>query len=291
MAGDDGRCCQRVSYMVLKVMLVFYCTIFWLLGAFVLAIGIYAEIERQKYKTLEVHFLAPALILILLGIVMFVVSFIGVLASLRDNLCLLQAFLYILAICLILELTGGIIGLIFRNQTVGLINKNIKKGILNYYDDLDFKNIMDFVQREFKCCGAEDFQDWQKNQYHNCSARGPLACGAPYSCCIATKNQVINTLCGYKTLDKERITVDNIIYTRGCTDAVFIWFIDHYTIMAAVLLSILLPQFFGVIVCWLYIGRVEDFISEFNNANSALLDGAGGNEVEFSGGGCCRCPS
>lgn len=62
-----------------------------LLGAFVLAVGIYAEVERQKYKTLESAFLAPAIILILLGIVMFLVSFLGVLASLRDNLCLLQA--------------------------------------------------------------------------------------------------------------------------------------------------------------------------------------------------------
>lgn len=62
-----------------------------LIGGFVLAVGIYAEVERQKYKTLESAFLAPAIILILLGIVMFLVSFVGVLASLRDNLSLLQA--------------------------------------------------------------------------------------------------------------------------------------------------------------------------------------------------------
>lgn len=62
-----------------------------MIGALVLAVGIYAEVERQKYKTLESAFLAPAIILILLGIIMFLVSFLGVLASLRDNLCLLQA--------------------------------------------------------------------------------------------------------------------------------------------------------------------------------------------------------
>lgn len=56
----------------------------------ILAIGIYAEVERQRYKTLEGLFLAPALILILLGILMFIVSLIGVLASLRDNLVLLK---------------------------------------------------------------------------------------------------------------------------------------------------------------------------------------------------------
>lgn len=64
---------------------------FQLIGGLVLSVGIYAEVERQKYKTLESAFLAPAIILILLGVVMFIVSFIGVLASLRDNLCLLQS--------------------------------------------------------------------------------------------------------------------------------------------------------------------------------------------------------
>ncbi|XP_036685002.1 tetraspanin-15 isoform X3 [Balaenoptera musculus] len=79
---------------------------------------------------------------------MFIVSFIGVLASLRDNLCLLQAFMYILGICLIIELIGGVVALIFRNQTIDFLNDNIRRGIENYYDDLDFKNIMDFVQKE-----------------------------------------------------------------------------------------------------------------------------------------------
>ncbi|PIO37251.1 hypothetical protein AB205_0155420 [Aquarana catesbeiana] len=130
----------------------------------VLAIGIYAEVERQKYKTLHGAFLAPAIILILLGLVMFVVSFIGVLASLRDNLCLLQVFMYTLGVCLLLELTGGIVALLFRNQTMDILNRNIRRGIRNYYDDLDFKNIMDFVQKQFKCCGGEEYMDWEKNE-------------------------------------------------------------------------------------------------------------------------------
>ncbi|KAM9618683.1 tetraspanin-15 isoform 1-T1 [Trichechus inunguis] len=213
-----------------------------LIGALVLSVGIYAEVERQKYKTLESAFLAPAIILILLGVVMFIVSFIGVLASLRDNLCLLQSFMYILGICLIIELTGGVVALIFRNQTIDFLNDNIRRGIENYYDDLDFKNIMDFVQKQFKCCGAEDYRDWTKNQYHDCNAPGPLACGVPYTCCFRNTTEVVNTMCGYKTVDKERLSVQNIIYVRGCTNAVLIWLMDNYAIMAGILLGILLPQ-------------------------------------------------
>ncbi|XP_051656301.1 tetraspanin-15 [Manacus candei] len=290
-AGDpeQARYCGRLSYLCLKLTLITYSTFFWLIGALVLAVGIYAEIERQKYKTLESAFLAPAIILILLGVIMFLVSFVGVLASLRDNLCLLQAFMYILGICLLIELTGGVVALIFRNQTIKFLNDNIRRGIENYYDDLDFKNIMDSVQKQFKCCGGEDYKDWSQNAYHNCGAPGPLACGVPYTCCIRNKTDIINTMCGYKTIDKERLSVQNIIYVRGCTNAVLIWFLDNYTIMAGVLLGILLPQFLGVLLSLLYITRVEDIITEHKLGERLFLDARHGPAPELGGAGCCMC--
>ncbi|XP_028298881.1 tetraspanin-15 isoform X2 [Gouania willdenowi] len=245
--STDTRYCHRCSYVFLKFTLFGYAIIWWLIGGFILAIGIYAEVERQRYKTLEGLFLAPAIILIVLGIIMFIVSLIGVLASLRDNITLLKV-------------------------TVELLNKNIRRGIVNYYDDLDFKNIMDFVQKKFKCCGGQEYKDWEVNMYHGCSAPGPLACGVPYTCCVTTKpNEVANTLCGYKVLEKQRLDLIDTIYIRGCTDAFFIWLMDNYKIMAGVLLGILLPQFFGVIVSWLYITRVEDAISEYGHYMDGLL--------------------
>ncbi|XP_061670293.1 tetraspanin-15 [Syngnathoides biaculeatus] len=269
--NGQTRYCHQFSYVVLKFTLFSYAIVWWLIGGFILAIGIYAEVERQHYKTLDGVFLAPALILILLGIVMFVVSFIGVLASLRDNLTLLKVFMYTLVVCLILELLGGILALVFRNQTVDLLNKNIRRGIVNYYDDLDFKNIMDYVQTKFKCCGGQEYKDWSVNMYHNCSALGPLACGVPYTCCNTKPNEVANTLCGYKVLEKERLDLIDMIHIRGCTDAFFIWLTDNYKIMAVLLLGILLPQFFGVAVSWLYITRVEDSISEYGHYTDGLL--------------------
>ncbi|KAA8595519.1 tetraspanin-15 isoform X2 [Etheostoma spectabile] len=282
--NDDIRYCHRCSYIFLKLILFSYAIIWWLIGGFILAIGIYAEVERQRFKTLEGVFLAPAIILIVLGILMFVVSLIGVLGSLRDNLTLLKVFMYTLSLCLILELLGGIMALMFHNQTLVLLNKNIKKGIVNYYDDLDFKNIMDFVQKKFKCCGGQEYTDWSVNMYHNCSAPGPLACGVPYTCCITTKpNEVANTMCGYKVLEKTRLDLIDAIHIRGCTDAFFIWLMDNYKIMAGLLLGILLPQFFGVIVSWLYITRVEDAINEYGHYMDLLDSSADEREIKKQG--------
>lgn len=43
-------------------------------------------------------------------------------------------------------------------------------------------------------------------------------------------------------LPEQRLSVQDVIYVRGCTNAVLIWFMDNYTIMAGLLLGILLPQ-------------------------------------------------
>nr|XP_055027204.1 tetraspanin-15 [Misgurnus anguillicaudatus] len=287
--ANEVRYCERCSYVFLKFFLIVYATLFWLIGGFILAIGIYAEVERQRYKTLDGVFLAPAIILIVLGVFMFIVSFIGVLASLRDNLCLLRVFLYTLAICLVLELVGGIVALLFKNKTEELVNKNIRKGMVNYYDDLDFKNIMDFVQETFKCCGGNDYKDWEVNMYHNCTAPGPLACGVPYTCCLNKPSEVVNTMCGYNVLMKERLDNTEIIHIRGCTRAVFIWLLDNYKSMAGLLLGILLPQFFGVLVTLLYITRVEDAIEEYGNYMDGLLDGSMGAKRQSKLAKCCKC--
>ena len=43
----------------------------------------------------------------------------------------------------------------------------------------------------------------------------------------------------------QRLSIQDVIYIRGCTNAVLIGFLDNYSIMAGVLLGILLPQVRG----------------------------------------------
>ncbi|MGH0172178.1 UNVERIFIED_CONTAM: hypothetical protein FKN15_062681 [Acipenser sinensis] len=119
-----------------------------LLGLLVLCVGIYAEVERQKNKTMEGLFLAPAVLLILLGLAMFSVSLVGMLGSLRDNRTLLHIFFCVLSVLLALQTIAVIIALLFENNTSSVFQSSIREGIKHYYDDLDFKNILDFVQEK-----------------------------------------------------------------------------------------------------------------------------------------------
>ncbi|XP_041065022.1 tetraspanin-15 isoform X6 [Carcharodon carcharias] len=188
------------GYLALKLTLGVFSTLFWLLGLLILCIGIYAEVERQQNKTMDSLFLAPAIILLLLGLSMFTVSFAGMVGALRDNRLLLKVVLL-------------------------LFKANVREGIKHYYDDLDFKNILDRIQ---------------------------------------VKGDVINTQCGYQTLHKERFEVDTIIYVRGCVDAISLWFMDNIGITVGILAALLLPQVIGIVLSCLYLKTLSQHKDEFD---------------------------
>ncbi|XP_009322550.1 PREDICTED: tetraspanin-15-like [Pygoscelis adeliae] len=283
---------SHLYYYSIKFALSTYATLFSILGLMILCVGIYAEVERQKHKTLEGIFLAPAIILLLLGFTMFSVSFVGMVGSLRDNRMLLKTFFWVLLVIFLTELLLIFIEIIFENKMNAVFHSNIQEGIRHYYDDLDFKNILDFVQEKFSCCGGDEYRDWEVNQYHSCNGSGPLACGVPYTCCVRkVPGGVINTLCGYRTLDKERLELLNVIHVRGCIHAVGLWLKDNFEATLGIVCSLLLPQVIGLMMAWLYWQKLNEIYSQLDTVDFRILDmrdfsfGA----VDLSGAGWCWC--
>lgn len=251
-------------YFILKLTLTISATLFSMLGLLIICIGIYAEVERQQNKTLEGFFVAPAVILILLGVSIFVVSFVGMVGALRDNQLLLKMVL-----------------LMFK--------ANVREGIRHYYDDLDFKNILDRIQVKFSCCGGEEYKDWSVNHYHACDAPGPMACGVPYTCCVKEQEgNVINTQCGYEKLHQERFEVGETINARGCVDAITLWFEDNIGPTVGILIAILLPQVLGIVLSCLYLGKLSQHMDEVDGFRMFKMS-IPYEQLDLSGAGWCMC--
>jgi len=138
--------------------------------------------------------------------------------------------------------------------------------LVTYYDDLDLKNFVDYVQEEFQCCGGIYFKDWAVNPYHNCTFRGPSACGVPYTCCVRTPGSInINTMCGYGTIGMEIVEAVELIYTKGCIDGVLDYLWTNLDIFGAILIGVLLPQVTGIWLCLSYrlvLHEVIEFLHE-----------------------------
>ncbi|XP_072916221.1 tetraspanin-15-like isoform X1 [Hemitrygon akajei] len=286
-----GRCrlhCTGAdaAYYVLKLTLGVSATLFSMLGLLIMCVGIYAEVERQRNKTMEGFFVAPAVFLVLLGVSIFAVSFVGMVGALRDNQLLLKIFKWTLVTVVLLEMIFIIVSFVCRNKVLLVFKANVREGIKHYYEDLDFKNILDRIQTKFSCCGGDEYKDWKVNHYHECNAPGPTACGVPYTCCIQEEeDDVVNTQCGYYTLNLERFEVDDIIHVRGCVDAISLWFEDNVSIAVGILAAIILPQMLGILLSCLYLVKLSQYPDEVDGFRVRIPYEL----LDLSGAGWCMC--
>lgn len=74
--------------------------------------------------------------------------------------------------------------------------------ITHYREDPDQQNLIDWIQEDWlQCCGIDGPNDWDNNNYFNCSSLAVgsrEACGVPFSCCKRQPNEIIrNKQCGY----------------------------------------------------------------------------------------------
>uniref|UniRef100_A0A8C5NTC9 Tetraspanin-33 n=1 Tax=Junco hyemalis TaxID=40217 RepID=A0A8C5NTC9_JUNHY len=134
----------------------------------------------------------PAILLIVVGVLTFLITFCGCVGSLRENICLLQVFSVCLTIIFLLQLAAGALGFVFSDKAREKVSELINGAIVHYRDDLDLQNLIDFGQKEFSCCGGVSYKDWSQNMYFNCTATNPSRerCSVPFSCCLHEADQV-----------------------------------------------------------------------------------------------------
>uniref|UniRef100_A0A1Y1KB69 Tetraspanin n=1 Tax=Photinus pyralis TaxID=7054 RepID=A0A1Y1KB69_PHOPY len=189
----------------LKYMIFGFNVLFWLLGLGILTIGVWAWSEKDIFNNLgRVANVAldPAFVLICIGSVTFIIGFTGCVGALRENTCLLAAYAIFLSILLLLEMTAGILGFVFKDWIKSQATAGFQTFIIHYREDPDQQNLIDWIQEDWlQCCGIEGPKDWDRNNYFNCSSRdigSREACGVPFSCCKRKSNEVIkNKQCGY----------------------------------------------------------------------------------------------
>uniref|UniRef100_A0A3P9H5H0 Tetraspanin-33 n=1 Tax=Oryzias latipes TaxID=8090 RepID=A0A3P9H5H0_ORYLA len=259
------------GYRGIKYTLFIFCYFFWVVSAILIAVGVYAKIAKEKdvVDTLTVD---PALLLIMVGSVMFLITFLGCFGALRNATCPLKMFLVILAVVFLLQIAAGVVGYLFTDKVMERTEKLMMKAIVRYREDRDLENAIDFVQKkvkkkvlrttiiqtniskmwrclpccvQFQCCGVENYKDWSQNPYFNCLDTNPSleACGVPFSCCIHLKNQTVhNTMCGYgMQMQKEDLASKNI-FTVGCLEKILWWAKNNLRLVGGLTAGLLLLE-------------------------------------------------
>uniref|UniRef100_A0A915KCP3 Tetraspanin n=1 Tax=Romanomermis culicivorax TaxID=13658 RepID=A0A915KCP3_ROMCU len=145
-------------------------------------------------------YLDPALIFVMLGGLTFVIGFSGCIGALRENTCLLSLYSVFVGILLLIELSIGIMGFVFKDFVKNQLATELNQMIVFYREDPDLQSVIDWIQMDWlRCCGINGPNDWDKNIYFNnfsASLGSPEADGVPFSCCIHP-GDLMNYYCGH----------------------------------------------------------------------------------------------
>ncbi|XP_022605179.1 tetraspanin-33 [Seriola dumerili] len=246
---------------IVKYLLFIFNFLFWIISLVMVLIGVYARMMKHAEAALACLAVDPAVMLLVVGVLMFVLTFCGCVGSLRENICLLQTFCISLTVIFLLQLTAGILGFIFSDTARGKVTEMINNAIVHYRDDIDLQNLIDFGQMEFDCCGGVTYTDWSQNMYFNCSKENPSRerCSVPFSCCIISKDKVvINTMCGQDMQDFEYVDAGNHIHTNGCIDKLVNWIHSNMFLLGGIALGLAIPQLVGIVLSQILINQIKD---------------------------------
>ncbi|KAF3835766.1 hypothetical protein F7725_028324, partial [Dissostichus mawsoni] len=244
------------GYRGIKYTLFICCYVFWVVSAILTAVGIYGKIAKEK-DVVDTLTLDPALLLIVVGSAMFLITFLGCFGALRNTTCLLKMFLGILVAVLLLQIAAGVVGYLFTDMVMERTERLMMKAIVRYREDRDLENAIDFIQKKFRCCGVESYKDWSRNVYFECLDTNPSleACGVPFSCCVGLQNQVrttvclygprqtvLNTMCGYGVQQLEESSASQDVFTIGCLQGIALWAKTNLLLVAGLTAGLLLLE-------------------------------------------------
>ncbi|KFM82512.1 Tetraspanin-33, partial [Stegodyphus mimosarum] len=256
----------------MKLSVFFMNCLYWFLGVVTIGIGVLVYVI-QVYPVLRLIDLTPnpAILMIMLGGILFVMAVFGCVGTLRENICLLRWYLVFLLALLVLHLTMGVVSFIFISTSHiknNAADDALRQAILNYQDDDSTADFIDYIQSTLQCCGSTEYKDWALNPYFRCS-KGNInreRCSVPPSCCKFVESEPINTMCGYGVLNDSALyqpEIRSLVYGKGCITRV-----DENIQCAAVVLgfaafSISVPLLSGVILATRMIKSLEENIKEY----------------------------
>lgn len=244
----------------------FFNFLFWISGLLLAGIGTYAVLDKWssgqafKFTTLFDVMFNIGFLLIIIGAIIFIVSFAGCIGALRENMFMLKFYSLCLLLFFLAEMTLLALSFVYPNKLTEFLDEELSEQLIqSYRDDLDLKNLIDLVQHDFLCCGLSygGYMDWGKNEYFGCPKDpkqnpSPERCGVPYSCCHnegrSANSDLANLMCGYGMQEKAKTEAIATINTEGCIPTIKTLIENNLYTVVGVSIGIAISQ---LLVIWL----------------------------------------
>lgn len=177
-------------------------------GLALVIVGIVAIAKPEVVRMIPIIggeiFQTAAYLAIVVGIVIFVLGFLGCCGAWKESKCLLGLFFAIMLVMFVVLLVAGIMALVFKGKARERIEKGLVDTLTNKYAEgtdsklaTSIREGWDFVQEKFECCGvghntSRGYEIWQSSAWFKNQKTSPKKY-VPTSCCISGKNEKVCT--------------------------------------------------------------------------------------------------
>lgn len=146
--------------------------------------------------------LLPASIILAVSVFMCIVGILACIAAFKNNKILLSVFFCLILTVFVGEILAAILGYVYRKKVEGILEDNLLDAVNNYNVTV-YREQIDYMQKEFECCGVRNASDWMNSAYWKMNHTNTV----PNSCCKPMKHE--NETCD-PTLGS------NTIFNQGC---------------------------------------------------------------------------
>jgi len=138
----------------IKYLMFFFNFLFWLSGLILIIIG---AIVRDKYgdyfSFVDNKFANAPMLIIVVGVIVFIIGFLGCCGAVKENYCMVTTFAVLLALIFILEIVAGALGISYKSKVNVEVEKRLQLAVNEYRTSKGAKDLLDWAQETMNCCG------------------------------------------------------------------------------------------------------------------------------------------
>lgn len=171
------------KYFLRSVLYVFN-FVFWCSGLTFIGVGVYILINNHSYISLLGSTMFPLTTYLLLatGGLVVIIGCLGCFGACAENKCCLFTYALFLLLIFLLEAITGVLAYMYDGVIREELTRNLNNTMMeNYNFDSKITMAVDEMQIDFKCCGAESFEDWKYCKWLKTSTNETRK--TPDSCC------------------------------------------------------------------------------------------------------------
>jgi len=235
---------------LVQYLLFFFNFCFVVIGAVLIGIGVSTKAGWNEKYFAFIHisdFSTPPNILIGVGILIFIIAFLGCCGAIKENHCMIMTYSVLVGFILVLELGAAFAAFALKDDARDLLGKGLNE-TQQYYGNStggqDFTKSWDILQHSLHCCGTHNFSDWGELIKKNNASLPEI----PETCCITDTT-------GCSAAIKHNTPMDiaaKTIYVDGCLQKA----IDDFAVgtLGIVALVLAAVELLGVI-CACFLAR------------------------------------